>query len=328
MAGRTDPDPGAPDYYGLVGVDRDASQEELDSALTRAKGHYHPDQSSLAEARASRCFDRVRDAERVLTDPERRAEYDTFLDRFGREDGHAEFDEWQASGGHIDPTDWGRPGGTDDAGDRPTTDTSGTPSSSGQADTATSGERRSTASRQRSSAGRSAGASRQQTSTDRRQRGTAASDRERYRGWQGYVRGRVVGVRERLDGSRLSVLVPVAGRLNRGLDQAARPGLFVRSYVPRLGQLALVSVLTLVAFLFVGNTDSAVTLAGPLLWLLATVVLYAGGAVIWGVATVATYLFEGYGPALYTSLAALVVVSLYYLLVVFKTDQLADTGTE
>jgi len=339
MAGRTDPDPDAPDYYGLVGVDRDASQGEVDGAITRAKGHYHPDQSSLDEARASRCFDRVRDAETVLTDPDSRAAYDTFLDRFGPEAGHAEYQEWEESGGPIDPANWERTGTGDTGRQSQPTGTGSTTrraqgSSTGGTQTDTGGstttrQRRSTSrSRQRSSTSssrRRSTTSRQRGSTDRRQGGSSRSRVERYRGWRGSVWGRVASARERVEEGRLSVFAPVLEWLDRAIDQLVRPGLFVHQYVPRLGQLAAVSALTLGVFLLVGSTDSVLTLLAPLLWVLATIVLYVGGGVVWGIATVATYLFEGYGPALYTSVAVLVVVSLYYLLVVFKLDQMADT---
>jgi curved DNA-binding protein CbpA len=359
MAGRTDPDPDAPDYYGLVGVDREASQGEVDGAITRAKGHYHPDQSSLDEARASRCFDRVRDAEAVLTDPDSREVYDTFLDRFGPEAGHDEFQEWDESGGQIDPADWERSGDTVEAsGQTPDTgsttgSTRGSSTGSTRPDTggstttrqrrstsrshqrsSTSDSRRRSTSRQRSSTDQSQETTRQRASTARSRRSSASARgsqttrRERYRGWQGSVRNRFASARERIEEGRLSALLPVLERLDRGLDQLVRPGLFVRQYVPRLGQFAAVSATTVGAFLFVGNTDSILTLLGPLLWVVATIVLYAGGAVIWGTAAVATYLFEGYGPALYTSVTALVAVSLYYLLIVLKTDQMADAETE
>jgi hypothetical protein len=149
-----------------------------------------------------------------------------------------------------------------------------------------------------------------------------------YRGWRGSVQDRIASIRARIEEGRLSVFTPVLEWLDRGLDQLVRPGLFVRQHVPRLGQLAAVSAITFGAFLLIGNTDSILTLLGPLFWLVATIVLYAGGAVIWAIATVATYLFEGYSPALYTSVAALVAVSLYYLLIVLKTDQVADAETE
>jgi curved DNA-binding protein CbpA len=357
MAGRTDPDPDAPDYYGRVGIDRDASQGEVDGAITRAKGHYHPDQSSLDEARASRCFDRVRDAETVLTDPDSRAAYDTFLDRFGPEAGHAEYQEWEESGGPIDPANWERTGTGDTGGQSQPTGTGSTTrraqgsstggtqtdgaattrqrrstSRSRQRSSTSSSRRRSTTSRQRGSTNQSESTSRQQASTttrrgstDRRQGGSSRSRVERYRGWRGSVWGRVASARERVEEGRLSVFAPVLEWLDRAIDQLVRPGLFVHQYVPRLGQLAAVSALTLGVFLLVGSTDSVLTLLAPLLWVLATIVLYVGGGVVWGIATVATYLFEGYGPALYISVAVLVAVSLYYLLVVFKLDQMADT---
>lgn len=62
------------DYYGVLGVSRDASDEEVKKAFRRLARKYHPDVSKESDA-AARMSD-VNEAYAVLSDPERRAAYD------------------------------------------------------------------------------------------------------------------------------------------------------------------------------------------------------------------------------------------------------------
>lgn len=62
------------DYYKIMGVDADASQDEIKRAYRKLARKYHPDVSS--EAEAERRFKEVGEAYEVLKDPEKRAAYD------------------------------------------------------------------------------------------------------------------------------------------------------------------------------------------------------------------------------------------------------------
>lgn len=64
------------DYYEILGVGRNASQEELKSAFRKRARQYHPDvnKSSDAEER----FKEINEAYAVLSDPEKRAVYDRY----------------------------------------------------------------------------------------------------------------------------------------------------------------------------------------------------------------------------------------------------------
>ncbi|MCU7845736.1 MAG: DnaJ domain-containing protein [Candidatus Thiodiazotropha sp. (ex Monitilora ramsayi)] len=62
------------DYYKVIGVKRDAAQDEIKRAYRKQARKYHPDVSR--EADAERRFKEVGEAYEVLKDPDKRAAYD------------------------------------------------------------------------------------------------------------------------------------------------------------------------------------------------------------------------------------------------------------
>jgi curved DNA-binding protein len=62
------------DYYEIMGVKRDASQDEIKRAYRKLARKYHPDVSKEPDAEAR--FKEVGEAYEVLKDPEKRAAYD------------------------------------------------------------------------------------------------------------------------------------------------------------------------------------------------------------------------------------------------------------
>ncbi|MFI5956214.1 DnaJ C-terminal domain-containing protein [Cryptosporangium sp. NPDC051539] len=69
------------DYYDVLGVERTASQEDVQRAYRKLARTYHPDVSTAADAEET--FKRINEANGVLSDPELRSRYDKFSPQFG-----------------------------------------------------------------------------------------------------------------------------------------------------------------------------------------------------------------------------------------------------
>jgi curved DNA-binding protein len=64
------------DYYKVLGVDRNASKDDIKRAYRRLARKYHPDVSKEADAETR--FKEMKEAYEVLKDPEKRSAYDQF----------------------------------------------------------------------------------------------------------------------------------------------------------------------------------------------------------------------------------------------------------
>ncbi len=64
-------------YYSILGVNRGASLEEIKKAYRRLARHYHPDRNP--DPSAHERFKEINEAYHVLSDPDRRREYDRIL---------------------------------------------------------------------------------------------------------------------------------------------------------------------------------------------------------------------------------------------------------
>ncbi len=84
------------DYYKILGVDRNASADEIKKAYRKLALKYHPDRNPGDKA-AEEKFKEINEAYQVLSDPEKRAKYDRFS---------TTYQHWQATGGQA-PFDWG-----------------------------------------------------------------------------------------------------------------------------------------------------------------------------------------------------------------------------
>ncbi|MBN1202134.1 MAG: DnaJ domain-containing protein [Anaerolineae bacterium] len=94
------------DYYKVLGVDRDASDKEIQRAFRRLARQYHPDVNPGDKA-AEEKFKEINEAYEVLGDKEKRKKYD----QLGQS-----YQQWQRMGGQPGGFDWsqwmgGQPGG-------------------------------------------------------------------------------------------------------------------------------------------------------------------------------------------------------------------------
>src|SRR4030042_1809757 len=77
------------DYYKILGVTRNANDEEIKKAFRKLAFKYHPDHNSESDAEEK--FKEINEAYEVLSNAEKRASYDRFgrvatADSFGFED--------------------------------------------------------------------------------------------------------------------------------------------------------------------------------------------------------------------------------------------------
>ena len=89
------------DYYKILGVPRSATQAEIKKAFRKLARAHHPDQNP-GDATAERRFKDVNEANAVLSDPEKRSQYDTL---------GARWDQYQSGGGARGGPDPFGPGG-------------------------------------------------------------------------------------------------------------------------------------------------------------------------------------------------------------------------
>src|SRR5512138_2892658 len=88
------------DYYKVLGVERNASEDDIRKAYRKLAMQYHPDRNPN-DKQAEERFKEINEAYQVLSDPQKRTHYD----RLG-----SDYSNWQRRGAPGD-FDWGQYGG-------------------------------------------------------------------------------------------------------------------------------------------------------------------------------------------------------------------------
>ena len=65
------------DYYKILGVDKNASQDDIKKAFKKLARKYHPDLNPN-DPNAKQRFQEINEANEVLGDPEKRKKYDQY----------------------------------------------------------------------------------------------------------------------------------------------------------------------------------------------------------------------------------------------------------
>jgi curved DNA-binding protein CbpA len=92
------------DYYQVLGVGRDASQDEIKKAYRRLALRYHPDRTQQEKEKAEETFKEVNEAYQILSDLDKRRQYDYLI---GWSQNRRQFiiiddDMYYRSGGNLD----------------------------------------------------------------------------------------------------------------------------------------------------------------------------------------------------------------------------------
>src|SRR5438094_177221 len=93
------------DYYSTLGVAKTATEKEIKSAFRKLARKYHPDVNPGDKAAEAR-FKELNEAHEVLSDPEKRRQYDRFGADWQRYQQAAA--AGQAAGAERDATDFGQ----------------------------------------------------------------------------------------------------------------------------------------------------------------------------------------------------------------------------
>jgi len=86
------------DYYKILGVDKDASKEEIKKAYRKLARKYHPD-INPTDKDATNKFADINEAHEVLIDDEKKKKYDSL---------GADWQQYQSSGARAEDFDWSR----------------------------------------------------------------------------------------------------------------------------------------------------------------------------------------------------------------------------
>ncbi|OUO49924.1 molecular chaperone DnaJ [Parabacteroides sp. An277] len=105
------------DYYNILGVSKDASQEDIKKAFKKLARKYHPDLNPN-DPDAHRKFQEINEANEVLSDPEKRKKYDEYGENWKHADEfEAQRQQANSQGGGFHTSFWSSSDGEADAGE-------------------------------------------------------------------------------------------------------------------------------------------------------------------------------------------------------------------
>ena len=105
------------DYYNILGVSKDASQEDIKKAFKKLARKYHPDLNPN-DPDAHRKFQEINEANEVLSDPEKRKKYDEYGENWKHADEfEAQRQQANSQGGGFHTSFWSSSDGETDTGE-------------------------------------------------------------------------------------------------------------------------------------------------------------------------------------------------------------------
>lgn len=96
------------DYYKILGVDKNATDPEINKAYKKLALKWHPDKNSQTEEsreKAEKMIKDLNEAKNVLTDKDKRRKYDQGFDLEDINSGKADMGDFGAAFGGMDPSD-------------------------------------------------------------------------------------------------------------------------------------------------------------------------------------------------------------------------------
>lgn len=94
------------DYYAVLGVPKDASQDDIKKAFRKLAFKYHPDRAKMDKKVAEERFKEINEAHEVLGDPEKRKKYDTLGAHWKDGAGFQPPPGWEGEAGFHPPPGW------------------------------------------------------------------------------------------------------------------------------------------------------------------------------------------------------------------------------